>query len=236
LVKFIIFFFNFVFVVGGIALIALGAMFYSGYKDYEAVLPDLGPYGYPPILMMVIGAVVFLIAFMGCCGTLRESKCMMLTYATFLLILLVAQIALVVVLVTKKDEALKFFKDEMHESLKKYNEVSEVKEGWDFMQSNLQCCGVEGPLDWGTLKLTESVPKSCCKDQNNCPSSYGIFSSLSNAVQNNYYTDGCLDKVFGSLKSDYGLYGAIALGVVELLGILFGCCLGARFGRKIYNT
>jgi len=241
LVKFIIFFFNFVFVVGRIALVAFGAIFYSGYKEYEKILPNLGPYGYPPILMMVIGCVVFLIAFMGCCGTLRESKCMMVTYAAFLLILLIAQVALVVLLATKRDEALNFFNEEMKQSLQKYNSDTEVKEVWDVMQSNLGCCGVEGPNDWSSgslivLSLRNGIPESCCTDPQNCSGTSLINSALNLAVKSMYYQEGCLDKVFGSLKSDYGMYGAIGLAVVELLGIIFGCCLGARFGRKMYHT
>lgn len=32
-----------------------------------------------PIIMIVIGAIVFIIAFLGCCGAIKESSCMVLT-------------------------------------------------------------------------------------------------------------------------------------------------------------
>ena len=41
---------------------------------------------------MIVGGVIFLVAFMGCCGAWKESKCLIYTYAFFLAIILVAQV------------------------------------------------------------------------------------------------------------------------------------------------
>lgn len=35
-----------------------------------------------PIVAICLGSVVFIIAFMGCCGALRENNCMMMTVST----------------------------------------------------------------------------------------------------------------------------------------------------------
>jgi len=215
LVKFFIFFFNFLFVAGGVALVTFGVLFLNGYKTYETILPDMGPYSFPPILIIVIGCIVFFIAFMGCCGTIRESKCMMMTYATVLLILLIAEVALVVLFYTHQDE----LKDVMEKGLKKSMadyEKEEVKEVWDTLQHKLECCGAQSFKDWGS-----AVPASCCRSQ---------------PCNNVYFTEGCVEKLFTEFKTDYGMYAAAILAGVELLGILFGCCLGARFGRKMYHT
>lgn len=32
-----------------------------------------------PVVLIVIGAIVFIIAFLGCCGAIKESSCMVLT-------------------------------------------------------------------------------------------------------------------------------------------------------------
>ena len=45
-----------------------------------------------PIFLMIVGGVIFLVAFMGCCGAWKESKCLIYTYAFFLAIILVAQV------------------------------------------------------------------------------------------------------------------------------------------------
>jgi hypothetical protein len=58
--------------------VALGALTYNGIETYE-VFYQPGMYKASPIGMMVVGSIILLIAFMGCCGVLRESKCMMVT-------------------------------------------------------------------------------------------------------------------------------------------------------------
>ena len=45
-----------------------------------------------PIFLMIVGGVIFLVAFLGCCGAWRESKCLIYTYAFFLAVILVAQV------------------------------------------------------------------------------------------------------------------------------------------------
>ena len=54
-----------------------------------------------PIFLMIVGGVIFLVAFMGCCGAWKESKCLIYTYAFFLAIILVAQ-----VMINKKQSSL----------------------------------------------------------------------------------------------------------------------------------
>ena len=51
-----------------------------------------------PIFLMIVGGVIFLVAFLGCCGAWRESKCLIYTYAFFLAVILVAQVLLVDIL------------------------------------------------------------------------------------------------------------------------------------------
>lgn len=66
------------FQVGGILMVVAGALVVSGYNTYEHVV-NLDAYKAPPIILIVVGSAVFLIAFMGCCGVLRENNCMMMT-------------------------------------------------------------------------------------------------------------------------------------------------------------
>ena len=40
----------------------------------------------------LLGAIIFVISFFGCCGASKESKCMMYTYGFFLFIILIAQV------------------------------------------------------------------------------------------------------------------------------------------------
>lgn len=60
-------------------LVTLGALVISGFNEYKNVIGDLDEYKASPIVLIVVGTVVFFVAFMGCCGVLRESNCMMMT-------------------------------------------------------------------------------------------------------------------------------------------------------------
>jgi len=231
LVKFFLFLFNFIFVAGGVGLIALGTMFYTAYKNYETLLPELGPYQLPPLLMIVVGSVIFLISFMGCCGVIRESKCMMMTYATVLMLLLIGEIAIVVLVHYYQDDFKDSVKNGLEESISKWQDQQEVRDVWDTMQTNFKCCGANGPRDWMQYGR---IPQSCCESNESCDTALDVV--LSTIGRGNIYSEGCVDQIFKALKTEIAMYLAGGLALVELLGVIFGCCLGARFGRKYYHT
>lgn len=104
---------------GGIAILAVGVAFLLRIGDIEKVFEDWNVQ-VVPILFIVIGAIIFIVAFFGCCGAIKESHCMTVTvsergshsfeivrfiyktlypfqYSTFLMIMLLAQIVLAIV-------------------------------------------------------------------------------------------------------------------------------------------
>ena len=48
----------------------------------------------------LLGAIIFVISFFGCCGASKESKCMMYTYGFFLFLILIAQVNYTIVLIS----------------------------------------------------------------------------------------------------------------------------------------
>lgn len=56
-------------VIGGIALKKIG--------DAKHVFDDSNHPGYIAACVITLGALVFVIAFFGCCGAIRESVCLM---------------------------------------------------------------------------------------------------------------------------------------------------------------
>ena len=112
LVKYFMVFFNILFILAGCILIGFGAwsqvdakvIFFfkekllsidlkSFIQDYLNFLGD--SYVNTPFFLMIVGGVIFLVAFLGCCGAWKESKCLIYTYAFFLAVILVAQVLLV---------------------------------------------------------------------------------------------------------------------------------------------
>ena len=59
-------------------MVTAGVLVLTGYQDYKHFV-NVDSYRAPPILLIAAGCAIFLIAFMGCCGVLRENNCMMMT-------------------------------------------------------------------------------------------------------------------------------------------------------------
>jgi hypothetical protein len=45
------------------------------------------------VTLYVPGGIIFIVAFVGCCGACQESRCLVYTYAFLLAVILVAQVS-----------------------------------------------------------------------------------------------------------------------------------------------
>jgi len=61
----------------GILLLILGLSIHNVYNQYEQFLTE--HYFTVPSLLIIVGLIVLTVSFFGCCGTLKESNCMMFT-------------------------------------------------------------------------------------------------------------------------------------------------------------
>lgn len=59
---------------GGILLIVVGSLILSAMGNFYSAFTSFSPQTIP-ICIIVIGCVVFVVAFFGCCGTIRENAC-----------------------------------------------------------------------------------------------------------------------------------------------------------------
>jgi len=229
LVKYFMVFFNILFIVAGGVLIGFGAWSQIDAKDYLNFLGD--NYVNTPIFLMIVGGVIFLVAFMGCCGAWKESKCLIYTYAFFLAIILVAQIgAGIAAYMLKGDLDTEVVKN-MEKGMTNYGKGGEfdgVTHTWDIVQKELECCGVENSTDWAknrpeTYKAGQ-VPDSCCVggQKLGCGSSDEVPK----------FGKGCYSLFKSQFIDNIAIVGGVALGVaaIELAIVLFACCLGKRMG------
>ncbi|KOX69968.1 CD63 antigen, partial [Melipona quadrifasciata] len=165
---------------------------------------------FPAITLIVIGSVIFVISFFGCCGAIRESHCMIITFASFLLFILLVQIAIGVyafVVVKNNDNQVDITTDYQ----KVFDKYNENKNFIDFVQSNLHCCGVNSPRDY----VIHPIPPSCCgKEQNE-------------TCTENIYQTGCAIEIKNAISTAGTVLGSVAIAIagVELIGIIFALCL-----------
>jgi len=68
-IKYLMFVFNFVFVVCGIALIVVGGVVQG--KDFTQFLNS--KYVTAPTILIVVGVIIFVLAFLGCYGSVKKT-------------------------------------------------------------------------------------------------------------------------------------------------------------------
>ena len=100
IIKYVIFLFNFVVFLCSVALIGIGAYIQVQMNKYLDFLGDT--YLNTSVILIIIGGVMLLISFFGCCGACTENPCMMYTYGTLLALILIALIGVTVTIVVFK--------------------------------------------------------------------------------------------------------------------------------------
>uniref|UniRef100_A0A6B2EH14 Tetraspanin n=1 Tax=Phlebotomus kandelakii TaxID=1109342 RepID=A0A6B2EH14_9DIPT len=219
LVKYVLFIFNLLCALCGIALLTIGIIVLVNAADLEKLFGDYNAIA-APILLIILGSVVFVIAFFGCCGAIRESHCLTMTYATFLLILIIGQIVIAAItfafagdISTAMTKAFERIFNEQH--------VDVNRELVDTVQSQLECCGVNGPGDWVT-----AIPSSCCAP------------GVTNCGYDNAFRTGCNAALADWVDISKHIIAWVALGVavIQLVALIFACCLGnhIRNDRRRY--
>jgi len=182
------------------------------------------------IVLIVIGALIALVSFLGCCGSFTSNSCLMKTYGALLVILLIAEIGTAIAVYVFKSDINEVAKKGMAETMDNYGkqEFEAATKTWDGIQQTLQCCGISaGPKDWEQVnfKVPDSVPDSCCiKVTPTCGNSKAV------TPDDNIYQDGCLDKFETQINDHAGIAAGIGVGiaVVQLITIIAAFCLGKR--------
>ncbi|RZB40977.1 Tetraspannin domain containing protein, partial [Asbolus verrucosus] len=196
-------------------------------------------------VLIGIGAFMFVVSFLGYCGALRESQCLLTTYGICLLIILVVEITVGCLAVAYKSRADEETRKLLKSSIEKYYSTPDNKDAvtlmWDHIQASLKCCGVNNYTDYQTsVKFKNSgkvIPESCCvlegdplKFKPKVPSCVTEPSEF-----NSYYKNGCFGAVIEWILKNINIVigAAVGLGVLELVGIFLAFCLSKSLNGYI---
>jgi len=215
-VRYILFFFNFLLALAGLGILTLGVLtaHAKGNTINDVVHGQLTT---PAIVFAIVGACIFVFAFFGCCGALRESHCMICTYAVLLLVtLFLLQVAVAVLAYTYKNQTEEAVNKHIEQVFNRYTSNTTDKEWVDNFQREMQCCGTESPhKPWDLLGIP--VPQSCYpKDATET------------------YSQGCIQKLVDYVESSLTDIAKIAIIVaaVQVVGIIFSLCLASSIRRS----
>ncbi|KAL7859694.1 hypothetical protein SRHO_G00148410 [Serrasalmus rhombeus] len=228
-VKFLLFFFNFIFWLCGLALIVLGVLVQMALHKTPVIKDAAGSAA--PLVLIVIGVIIFFIAFFGCCGAWKENYCMVTMFAILLSIIIIAEIATAIAAYVFRDKLTGLVDDGLKDMIEHYNNT-EYKKSLDQIQKELKCCGAANATDWVHYQPDGiSVPDSCCKNITlNCG-----LKAMKDA--NKIYTNGCQSAVENFLKANtlWIAVAALVIAFIEILGLVFACTLmrGIRSGYEV---
>ncbi|XP_028559939.2 CD82 antigen isoform X1 [Podarcis muralis] len=150
--KYFLFLFNFLFFLLGGLLFSFGLWLLFDRDSFAAVLGSayyaLKIWSY---IFCGVGILTMWMGFLGCLGSLKEIKCMLGCYFAFLLLLFLAQI-IIGILVYSQSKTLNTkvgdYVTEIIEHYGTYNPSTDEEESWDYVQTELQCCGWILSNDW----------------------------------------------------------------------------------------
>ncbi|CAH0554426.1 unnamed protein product [Brassicogethes aeneus] len=227
-VKYLIFLFNLLFVISGITLLVVGGtvlLFYAHYSNF--VYPS---YQSAPIVLIIVGIIIFVIAFFGCCGAVKENHCMIITFSIFLLVIVTLELAAGIVGYIRRNDVEVMLENKLNSTMYQYNTDMKIRNSWDIAQHEAVCCGMTGPEDWVKINNgNKTLPHTCCPDT---PDDGSCKLGSPNVIQ-----DSCMVKL-KEMMQQYGAYiGAVGIGIAlsQFIGVIFACCL-ARSIRREYET
>ncbi|KAG7232602.1 hypothetical protein INR49_008331 [Caranx melampygus] len=227
-IKFTLFFCCYVFWVVSAGLIAVGV--YAKIAKEKDVVDTLTVD--PALLLIIVGAVMFLITFLGCFGALRNATCLLKMFLGILVVILLLQIAAAVVGYLFTDMVMERTEKLMMKAIVRYREDQDLENAIDFVQKKFQCCGVRSYRDWSqnayfqcsdTNPSLEScgVPFSCCihlQNQTvlNTMCGYGMQQLEERSAAQDVFTIGCLEKIMSWAKNNLLLVASLSGGLLLL--------------------
>lgn len=166
--KYCLFIVNLVVWLLGLALIVVSAVSLAGSSSTEeAPLPGLQSVRSAAATALFLGCLLFIVGFLGCCGSLKESKVLLIGYFVILLIVLIFEIAVLALAFSYVNSSA------MEEALN--NQFKDIitggrreKDPWQqerdmnmvlFVQTEFRCCGGRGVEDY--TDSGQDIPPSC---------------------------------------------------------------------------
>ncbi|KAM5246932.1 tetraspanin-18 [Ctenodactylus gundi] len=235
-IKCLMFVFNFFIFLGGACLLGVGVWVLvdpTGFREIVATNPLLLTGAY---VLLATGGLLFLLGFLGCCGAVRESKCLLLFCFLFILTIFLAELsAATLAFIFRENLTREFFTKELTKHYQGSNDTDVFSATWNSVMITFGCCGVNGPEDFKLASVfrlltldREEVPEACCRRE---PQSRGgVLKSREECLLGNSQfinKQGCYSVILNTFETYVYLAGALAIGLlaIELLVMIFAMCL-----------
>ncbi|KAL9914624.1 leukocyte surface antigen CD53-like isoform 2-T2 [Glossina fuscipes fuscipes] len=231
LVKFVLFVFNVLFAISGLAILITGSVVLSQMNDFNYFL-DQNATG-PPIVLIVTGLLIFVIASIGCIGVIRESPKLLLTFALLLGIVFIMELAAGIAACFYRADMNNRLRSALEDSMRQSDKTD--LDAWNHIQSEMMCCGIDNPSDWRRLSLNKTLPASCCRPPYIDEKVGHCFDSLA-LGKDKYFQDGCLNKLEMHISGNVMtlMIVGVCIAFLQILGIILAVYLAStvRYERQ----
>lgn len=217
------FVFNGIIFLAGVAILGVGIWvkvdsgsilnFIGQIENAPAELTQVLNVGY---LLIAIGALLVVIGFLGCCGAVRESKCMLMLFFIIVLLVFIAEVAGAIVILVFRPLADDLFQKlgtaAVQNIRKDYGENPDVTGLWNTTMSTLKCCGFYNSSDFVDSPYYKDhdklYPPQCCP---------GYSSPCNQTVADSDMSiPGCFPKIKHLIDENTVVIVGVALGIAAL--------------------
>lgn len=207
-IRYLMFAFNFLFWLLGCGILGVGIWVrvdenFSRYVNNSEHFNMLYTTAY---IFIVVGVLIMVVGFLGCCGAMRESQCMLGIFFALLFIIFAILLGAGIFAVVAKDMVKEVVNKALNEGVEHYfDEGSSQREFMNMVQNDFECCGAtKGILDYPADKVSTVEP---CRR----------------------FITPCNDKLFKFVKDNLLIIAGVAIGVavILILGMIFSlilCC------------
>jgi len=239
LLKYLLFGSNFVIFVIGCVVLGLGIYALVDGASLVSLVDQSGVGGDVNItaftsaayIFIVVAVFVVILTFFGCCGAIKESKCMLGTYFTLILVMFVVMIAGAVLgystsmdkLEGALEKTMPQYKDDIGNA--QNDSQKAITEAWNEVQTSLRCCGTTLNATYNSWTVHDPsvyptnedfvVPQTCCAqsdkvdDCRKAPLTFNVTGCFNK-----------LDTTFQDNKSTFLIAGIVTM-VIMFLNMLF---------------
>ncbi|KAI4877051.1 hypothetical protein NFI96_011308 [Prochilodus magdalenae] len=180
-------------------------------KDSPPALAQLPNVGY---LLIALGAVLAIMGFLGCCGALSESKCMLLTFFITVLIVFLAEVAgasIILLFQPMAQKLLDGIRGKASQSIKsQYGENEVLTTAWNQTMNLMKCCGYNDFNDFtGSpfFKHTSQYPNNCCN---------GKTTGCTKTAAATAHAMGCFDSLVKQVEDNSALLAGVAICIAAM--------------------
>lgn len=240
-IEYLLFIFNLIFAFTGLALIITGSIIQVVNLRYLDFLGN--EFLNIPVLLIVIGCVIFGVAFFGCCGAIKENFCMITTFAVLLSFIFLVEIGAGIAAYMLRDRVHVVVSTNMEKGLQNYGKegYEGITKTWDLVQHELNCCGALEYRQYATTEFSKannnSVPDSCCiTDVLGCGCKI-LKKTNETEINQIIHTGGCLGKFEQFVMKNVAIVGSIGVGIafIQVIGVLLASLL-AKAIRTEYES